>query len=240
MSGLSAEAEHLLRDIDAADRRRAGSARITHKLERLATLAPQGSDAWYFATLRLCQQAACTRPWLAALLARQLIDQRPDEADGWAQLGLAQSQLGHHRYAARAYRKALARTPNDATIAHNLGHLYDVCFDDAERALPLLKRAHHRLQHPEVTASLAHALMRHGQHWEALALLKPLMRQPAPAHHHHLHELLLDRCRNSLPADTAPPPPAATARGRKLRRRRRTVTSSRTRHRAAASVRPPK
>ena len=89
---------------------------------------------------------------------------RPDDDGAWAVLGLAQSLLGHYRFAARAYERALSLAPNNPWYAHNLGHLYDVALDRPADALPLLERATSaQPNEADIAASYAHALARAGK-----------------------------------------------------------------------------
>jgi Flp pilus assembly protein TadD len=154
-----------------------------HVLPSLVTLAreaAEGSDTWCFAHRQLAALMAPTDPWRASLLCRKLLAEDRRDAGAWAALGLAQSLLGHLRFAVRCYERALRLSPKDPRVCHNLGHLYDVALDEPERARPLLERAHQALpQDADVAASLAHALGRLGQPREALVLLRPRLERGA-------------------------------------------------------------
>jgi tetratricopeptide (TPR) repeat protein len=164
---LRDDVERALRDnLDAED--------VLPLLGRLARAAEPESEAWIFAHRHLAEIAVEHDPWRAALFARRVIARCPEDDGAWAVLGLSQSLLGHHRYASRAYERALALAPDNPWYAHNLGHLYDVGLDRPELALPLLERATSaQPQEADIAASYAHALARCGQ----LALAKRVLRR---------------------------------------------------------------
>jgi len=172
---LRSDVERALRDnLDAED--------VLPLLARLARAADPRSDAWIYAHRHLAEIAVEHDPWRASLFARRVIACRPEDDGAWAVLGLAQSLLGHHRYATRAYQEALALAPDNPWYAHNLGHLYDVALDRPERALPLLERA--TLAQPgeaDIAASYAHALARCGRLPAAKKVLKRAIRRGATA-----------------------------------------------------------
>lgn len=171
-----------------AERLASGESPDAHKrdLVRLARTAERGTDAWVFAHEELAQLAAPEDPWRASLLARRLVQVRPSSARGWAVLGLAQSLLGHHRYAIHAYERALAIEPRNPYFAHNLGHLYDV-EGDPRRALRWLRLAAAALPaEAEVHASLAHALARVGDLPGAKLALARATRDGVRAEHREL------------------------------------------------------
>lgn len=158
------EIDRLQREVERALRENLDAEDVLPLLARLARGAPPSSDAWIYAHRHLAELGVEHDPWLAALFARRVIAQRPDDDGAWAVLGLAQSLLGHYRYAARAYEQALALAPANPWYAHNLGHLYDVALDRPAASLPLLARA--TLAQPgeaDIAASYAHALARCGR-----------------------------------------------------------------------------
>ena len=166
---------------------RAGGDEATELLVRLARKAQPGGDAWVFAHRQLAEIAADRDPWRAALLARRVIAERPDDAHAWALLGLACSLLGHTRAATSAYEQALARTPDNPYYAHNLGHLYDVGLDRIDDAIRWLARAVARAPgDPEIAASYAHALARAGRMPEARRVLRHAARGGLAPHHEPL------------------------------------------------------
>jgi tetratricopeptide (TPR) repeat protein len=176
------EVERLRRDVEHALRDQIDAEEILPLLARLARLAPPESDAWIFAHRHLAEIGVEHDPWRAALFARRVIAQRPDDDGAWAVLGLAQSLLGHHRYAARAYERALALAPDNPWYAHNLGHLYDVALDRPADALALLERATAaQPAEADIAASYAHALARCGRVPMAKRVLKRAIRRGGTA-----------------------------------------------------------
>jgi Flp pilus assembly protein TadD len=166
---------------------RAGGEEATSLLVRLAREADAGGDAWVFAHRHLAEIAAHQDPWRAALLARRVVAERPDDAHAWALLGLACSLLGHTRAATAAYERALARTPDNPYYAHNLGHLYDVGLDRIDDAIRWLARAVAKAPgDPEIAASYAHALARGGRMAEARRVLRHAARRGLAPHHEPL------------------------------------------------------
>jgi Flp pilus assembly protein TadD len=178
----SEEVERIRRDVDQALRDRVEPETILPLLARLARAAAPESDAWIFAHRHLAELGVEHDPWRAALFARRVLAQRPDDDGAWAVLGLAQSLLGHYRYAARAYERALALVPENPWYAHNLGHLYDVALDRPADALPLLSRATFaETGEADIAASYAHALARCGKLSVAKRILKRAIRRGATA-----------------------------------------------------------
>jgi tetratricopeptide (TPR) repeat protein len=149
-------------------------------LVRLARASEPGSESWVYAHRHLAELAVAREPWRASLFARRVLSLCPRDDGAWAVLGLAQSLLGHYRYAARAYERALALAPDNPFYAHNLGHLYDVALDRPRDALPLLARATGaETGEAEIAASYAHALARCGEVVLAKHVLKRAIRNGA-------------------------------------------------------------
>jgi len=204
MSRLSAEAEELWYRVEATASRDPSSPTVRSLLERLLRAVPERSEAYVFAHRKLGEALALEEPWAASLHLRKVVTESPEDDGAWGLLGLAQSLLGHHRFAVRSYEHALALAPHNPWYAHNLGHLYDVVFDDLERALPLLERAVKGIAHfsdgegptarlavqgrDEVVASYAHALMRQGHLLEARRWMRDLVRSGASPDHHALYD----------------------------------------------------
>jgi tetratricopeptide (TPR) repeat protein len=145
-------------------------------LRRIEAHASIGSDAWCFAVREIASRTATEEPWAASLAARRLLAERPADAGAWAALGLAQSLVGNHRFAVKAYRRSLALVPQQARVLHNLGHLVDVVLDDPATALGPLSEAF--AADPEcidTALSYAHALARVERADEGLALVEALV-----------------------------------------------------------------
>jgi Flp pilus assembly protein TadD len=230
------EIDRLRREVERALRENLEAEEILPLLARLARSAAPESDAWIYAHRHLAEIGVEHDPWRAALFARRVIARRPDDDGAWAVLGLAQSLLGHYRYAARAYERARALAPDNPWYAHNLGHLYDVALDRPRDALPLLARA--TLAQPaeaDIAASYAHALARCGRVATARRVLKRAIRRGGTA-----DQVALQRWLDAgappvwpAPASAPPPPPASGAEVtpggdaavRKKSKRRRTQRS---------------
>ncbi|MFO0667038.1 MAG: hypothetical protein U0174_24010 [Polyangiaceae bacterium] len=142
-------------------------------LERMLEETPKGSPENLFAHRQLAEVLVEEAPWKASLLARVVVAARPKDDRAWAILALAQTLMGHYKYAAEAYRRALEAAPTNPWYAHNLGHLLDVALHHPAEALPHLSVAHASLPHDtEVIASYAHALVEAGYRSRARALLE--------------------------------------------------------------------
>lgn len=185
----------------------AGESRA-HVLARLAAVArssAEGSEDWLFAVGTLAVVGAPTNPWKASLLARRVIALVPGASDAWGALGLAQSLLGNHVYAARCYQRAIAleggRASAQPSLLHNLGHLYDAVLDRPLDAVPLLtdalagaRRARlPRSTREEIAASLAHAVARAGDPARAREILDTGLSPRRRAAHAALYAFLAER-----------------------------------------------
>lgn len=80
-------------------------------------------------------------PWTDALKAKSRIDKNPNDADAWASLAFAQATLGNYHSAVKSYARALYFYPDDANMAHNLGHVLDVGLNQPEDGIPWLEHA---------------------------------------------------------------------------------------------------
>lgn len=168
-------------------------------LHRLARESEPGSPDRLFADANLAELLVDRHPWRASLHARRALAIEPELPSAWASLALAQTLLGHFRFAARAYERALTLAPGHTWYAHNLGHLLDVAIDDPERALPLLATAYTKSRRDrDVAASYAHALARTGRVRQATAILeRVLVRGPSEE-----HAALLAWIEGGMPAKT--------------------------------------
>ncbi len=212
------EVERIRRDVDQALRDRAEPEAILPLLARLARAAVPESEAWIFAHRHLAELGVEHDPWRAALFARRVLAQHPDDDGAWAVLGLAQSLLGHYRYAARAYERALSLVPENPWYAHNLGHLYDVALDRPADALPLLSRATFaETGEADIAASYAHALARCGKLSVAKRILKRAIRHGATADQMALSRWLDD----GAPASPRAPASTDSAAARKKPKRKK-------------------
>jgi hypothetical protein len=141
-------------------------------LERIVSIAADGSEASVFAHRHLAEYRIEDHPWRALLHLRKVVGAHPDDDVVHALTGLSHALLANFRAAVSAYRRALALAPRNPWYHHNLGHLLDVALDQPGLAVKHLEFAH-RAAHPpehEIAASLAHCLARTGKIDEAREL----------------------------------------------------------------------
>jgi tetratricopeptide (TPR) repeat protein len=178
------QAQELRRQIEWTLARAVDPGDVLPMLHRLARLAAEGSDECLFAHLHLAELLVERDPWRAALYARRVLAQRPDDDRGWATLALCQTLLGNYKFAVSAYHNALTSAPKNPWYAHNLGHLLDVALGRAEEAVGWLRRAYQSAAYSgEVAASYAHALARVGRIAEARKILTRAMKRTASREH---------------------------------------------------------
>jgi hypothetical protein len=176
--------QRLRKDVEWALRRALDPNDVLPMLHRLARTATPGSEEIVFAHRQLAELLAEKHPWRAALYARRVLADRPEDDRGWALLGLSQTLLGHYRFAVTAYQNALACSPKNPWYAHNLGHLLDVALDRANDALFWLRSAYSGAGgNADIAASLAHALARAGQVPEAKKVLARAMKRGVSKEH---------------------------------------------------------
>ncbi len=181
--------KRLCRDVEWALRRALDPSDVLPMLHRLARTAAPGSDERVFAHRQLAELLAEKSPWRAAIYARRVVEDRPDDDRGWALLGLSQTLLGHYRFAVTAYQRALACAPKNPWYAHNLGHLLDVALDRAGEALQWLRAAYTEASElgtgatGDIAASFAHALARAGKLREAKKVLLRAMKAGGSREH---------------------------------------------------------
>ena len=145
-------------------------------LHRLTRTAATGSEECIYAHRQLAELLVERDPWRAGLHARKVLTWVADDDRAWAVLGLCQTLLGHYRYAATAYSRALSAAPTNPWYAHNLGHLLDVALGRAAEAVPWLRTAYEGTSgNREIAASFAHALARAGKLPEAKRVLSGAM-----------------------------------------------------------------
>jgi Flp pilus assembly protein TadD len=141
-------------------------------LQRLAQAAPPESEYAVYAQRNLAELLVRRSPFRAARLARGVLRTRDDDR-AFAVLGLAHMLMGNFRSAEKAYRSALRLVPHCPWYAHNLGHLLDVGLGRPQEAIPFLRLALRGLPHePEISSSLAHALLRAGARKDARLALE--------------------------------------------------------------------
>lgn len=192
------ETERLRRDVEGALRRALDPADVLPLLHRLARSAAPGTDESVFAHRHLAELIAARHPWRAALYARRVTAERPDDDRAWAVLALCQTLLANYRFAAASYQRALACAPKNPWYAHNLGHLLDVALDRPGEALAWLRTAYAGApNHPEIATSLAHALARAGQLDAAKRVLARAMRKASSSE----QQALLRWIEQGAPAD---------------------------------------
>ena len=209
--------QRLRKDVEWALRRALDPSDVLPMLHRLSRTAAPGTDESVFAHRQLAELLSEKNPWRAAIYAKRVVAQRPEDDRGWALLGLSQTLLGHYRFAVSAYQKALACAPTNPWYAHNLGHLLDVALDRATDALFWLRTAYAgaaSLGHGangDLAASFAHALARSGKLPEAKKVLARAMKRGSSKEHTALMKWL-DK---GAPADEdagAPRSPSSSGR----------------------------
>ena len=174
------ESSRLRRDVEGALRRALDPSDVLPLLHRLARTAAPGSDESVFAHRHLAELIAARHPWRAALYARRVTAERPDDDRAWAVLALCQTLLANYRFAAASYQRALSCAPKNPWYAHNLGHLLDAALERPQEALHWLRTAYAGApNHPEIATSLAHALARAGKLVEAKKVLARAMKKAA-------------------------------------------------------------
>ena len=188
--------QRLRKDVEWALRRALDPSDVLPMLHRLARTATPGSDESVFAHRQLAELLAEKNPWRAAIYAKRVVAERPEDDRGWALLGLSQTLLGHYRFAVSAYQKALSCAPKNPWYAHNLGHLLDVALDRASDSLYWLRAAYAgaaSLGHGangDISASFAHALARTGKLAEAKKVLARAMKRGSSKEHSALMKWL--------------------------------------------------
>jgi tetratricopeptide (TPR) repeat protein len=233
--------KRLRRDVESALRRALDPSEVLPMLHRLARTAAPGSEERVFAHRQLAELLAERSPWRAAIYAKRVIAERPDDDRGWALLGLSQTLLGHYRFAVKAYQKALACAPTNPWYAHNLGHLLDVALDRANDALGWLRAAYSEaaeLGHSasdDIAASLAHALGRAGKVGEAKRVLLRAMKRGGASREHEALLRWLER--GAPPAEDAGGPTGAAPSEKPMRAATKRVRTDAPDARGAASLR---
>ncbi len=178
MDAQENEAKRLRQDVEWALRSALDPGDVLPLLHRLARTAPAASEEAIYAHRQLAELLVERHPWRAALHARRVLTWTPEDDRAWAVLGLCQTLLGHYKYAATAYYRALAAAPKNPWYAHNLGHLVDVALGRADDAIVWLRTAYEgAMGNREIAASFAHALARAGKLTEAKRVLSRAMKK---------------------------------------------------------------
>jgi tetratricopeptide (TPR) repeat protein len=234
--------ERLRQDVESALRRALDPSEVLPLLHRLARTAAPGSDERVFAHRQLAELLAEKSPWRAALYAKRVTAERPDDDRGWALLGLSQTLLGNYRFAVMAYERALTCAPANPWYAHNLGHLLDVALGRADEGLEWLRAAYSEadaLGHSasdEIAASFAHALGRAGKVSDAKKVLLRVTRGKKAMSREH--EALLKWLERGAPAtEDAGGPGGVPAGERPMRAATKRVRRDGASGRGAASLR---
>jgi tetratricopeptide (TPR) repeat protein len=223
--------------VESALRRALDPSDVLPMLHRLARTAAPGSEERVFAHRQLAELLAEKNPWRAAIYAKRVVTERPDDDRGWALLGLSQTLLGHYRFAVSAYQKALACAPKNPWYAHNLGHLLDVALDRAHEAVQWLRSAYKEAgglgstahtASGDIAASFAHALARAGKVKQARQVLLKAKKAGLSSRE---HDALLEWLDRGAPADEDAGGPAGSERDRErpmraTAKRVRTATSA--------------
>lgn len=188
------------RAIAAAQGRRA----VEPLLERIISLAVDGSEASVFAHRHLAEYRIEDHPWRALLHLRKVVGVHPEDDVVHALMGLSHALLANFRSAVSSYRRAIALAQKNPWYHHNLGHLLDVALDQPARAVRHLEFAHRAAQptEHEITASLAHCLARLGRLDDARALAQTAC-EAAPRSREHKQLLAWIEC--GAPADGGDP-----------------------------------
>lgn len=182
-------------------------------LERLASVAMEGSDDALFAHHELATLQLERSPWNAALHLRKVIAGRPNDHSAHALMGLCQALLANFRMAVASYERAIALAPDVAGYHHNVGHFLDVAMGASENAIAYLERAHRLApKNHEIMASFAHGLARAGRLVEAETLAEEAVRcAPDGASHRNLVQWIQAGAPASVPSpleQSSPPSPA--------------------------------
>ncbi len=202
--------EQLRRRVEQAIASDQGRRVIVPLLERLITIAPDGSPASIYAHRHLAEYRVEEHPWRALLSLRKVVAAQPEDDVVHALMGLAQALLSNFRAAVEAYRRALALAPRNPWYHHNLGHLLDVALERPEQALRHLEIAHKATapNDPEIAASLAHCLARLGKLEAARALASGAV---SAAPRNADHRRLLEWIERGAPAEAKPAPAPSRA-----------------------------
>jgi pentatricopeptide repeat protein len=201
------EPERLKRDVEGALQRALDPADVLPMLHRLSRTATPGSDESVFAHRQLAELLIERHPWRATLHAKRVLAVVPNDDRAWAVLGACQAMLGHYRFAATAYKRALDAAPENPSYAHNLGHVLDVAMGQPHDAIPWLRAAYAaQTESSDIAASFAHALARAGEIGEAESVLDRAMQKGCSREHAALRRWIQRGAPARKPAPQLRPP----------------------------------
>jgi tetratricopeptide (TPR) repeat protein len=197
MSARSEESavERLRKQAERAIAEAHGRRTVEPLLERIVSLAADGSEASVFAHRHLAEYRLEDHPWRALLHLRKVVGVHPEDDVVHALMGLSHALLANFRSAVSAYRRAIALSQKNPWYHHNLGHLLDVALDQPALAVRHLEFAHRAAQpvEHEITASLAHCLARLGRIEDARKLAQAAC-DAAPRNREHKQLLAWIEC----------------------------------------------
>ncbi len=187
--------ERLRKQAERAIAEAHGRRTVEPLLERLVSLATDGSEASVFAHRHLAEYRLEDHPWRALLHLRKVVGVHPEDDVVHALMGLSHALLENFRSAVSSYRRAIALAQKNPWYHHNLGHLLDVALDEPAQAVRYLEYAHRAAQpvEHEITASLAHCLARLGRLEDARVLARTAC-DAAPRNRDHKQLLAWIEC----------------------------------------------
>jgi predicted Zn-dependent protease len=118
-----------------------------------------------FETLRVAQG-----PTQANEFLKRWVDKHPDDEIARQALAEGLLRVGRTDEAKEVYRRALARTPKNATVLNNLALIY--AQEGSPKGIELARQAHQLLPAPEITDTLGWVLVQAGQVPEGLNYLR--------------------------------------------------------------------
>lgn len=99
---------------------------------------------------------------------QKFLDLRPDDGDGWNQLGYIRFLSGNYGEAGRAYQRAEELNPDDATLQNNIGALHFIQGRIEEAEKRFRRALEINPKHPDALYNLADTCDELGKSEEAL------------------------------------------------------------------------